>query len=460
MDLSRREFMLAGTTSLLSLNTSVSQINPDDTDSTEYEFQGVADLVGPKDALPGPDDPFWDDKIAYAYRYEAIDVGERFFKTEDDPDWQNLTMFPETQVEEVRTENYNAFFNHTFARPGAPDSKNWAYTDADVTKQDSEVKLASTTTLESTQRGNYPAGVEAIPGVAFRVTGTPTAGSAEAGYFTANNGGGVGEDSTDSYVFLRKGGTTKKVYRSDWNGYAPDSRVWTGNRPVITRLPHLFYGGGDFEIRAILHRQDESTLRTLHTFTPENVDDTFSGGPPFDQPNLPIRFESSNLSGGSLQANAAHYEFGEVKAENRVNGEHFTNISVSETGWTPLLIWQKRTNWEMVNVQPLQSTVSAASSDVKLGIQLNPELTVNSTALPENTSSDETAVEIVDATVDAFGERRWAGYTTAGQGIGPGVAADDDLTFNLPANQPVMLVAQGVGGSATVSGCVSWEEYF
>jgi hypothetical protein len=420
-------------------------------------------LIGPAEARPAPDSAYfdtWDE--AYRFVYWAEDTGEKSYISTNDSEWTPLPMsVPTTQVDEVRTENYNAFFNHTFARPESPDDKNWEYTSADVTKVNSEIELASTTTLTSTQRGNYPAGSEAIPGVAWRVTDTPSSGSAEAGYFTADNGGGAGEDATDSYVFLRKNGTTKKVYRSDWNGYVPDSRVWDENRPVITRFPHLFYGGGDFRVRAIIHGDEGSELKTLHTFTPENVDDTFAAGPPFDQPNLPIRFESDSLSGASARANAAHYEFGEVETENRVNGEHFTNVDAGTSGWTPLIIWEKRSGWNMVNVQPLKISVTAGSNDAKLGLQLNPTLSNTTTSLPTNTTSDETAVEIVDSySFDAMGERRWAGYVTAGQGNQPSAVSSEDLTFNLPADQPVALVAQGVGGTATLSGVVAWEEFF
>jgi hypothetical protein len=451
--------MIAGTTSMLALSGSVSaQI--DTTTDDDYEVRGVADLLGPAAARPEPGDPFFDNKVAYAYRYEASDTGARWFITDDDTEWTPLTMFPKTQVDEVRTENFNSFFNHTFARPGAPDSKNWVYTDADVSKDNSEIELASTTVLETTQRGNYPAGSEAIPGVACRVTATPTGGEALAGYFDANDGGGVGEDATDSFVFLRKGGTTHTVYREDWNGYVPDGRVWVGDRPVITRFPHLFYGGGDFEVRALVHGADASSLETLHTFTPQNVNDAFPDGPPFNQPNLPVRFESASLSGGALRANAAHYEFGEVETEERVNGEHFDGVDAGTTGWTPLVMWQKRSGWEMVNVQPLRVSVAASGADAKLGIQLNPTLSGTTTTLPANTSTDETAVEIVDGTFDAPGERRWVGYAVAGQGNKPGGASSESLTFNLPADQPVALVAQGVGGTATLSGLASWEEYF
>lgn len=472
---SRRNFMQAGATSLLALSSGGSGIDLNVGDVPqesvdEYAFQGVADLMGPIDAKPAPDSDFFDNKAYFAYRYEATDVdyGGRYFITQDDSEWTELSMIPTNQLDEVQTQNARSFFNHTFARPEAPDTKNWEFTDADLTKDGSEIELASTTFLETTQRGNYPPGSSATPGVALRVTSEPTAGEAYGGYFDPDNGGLVGEDTTDSFVELRKGGTAKRVHRTDWNGYRPDERVWVNNRPVITRMPHLFYGGGDFKIEALLHREDGSELRTLHTFTPDNVDDTFVDGPPMDQPNLPVRFESDSLSGGALRANACHYQFSLSETENRVNGEHFSSISVPTDDWVPLLSWRKRTNWEMVNVRPLAIGVTVSGANVKLELQLDPTLSDANWRLPTNTSSSETAVEVdvpnegtTDTTISTDGERRWPGSAVAGQGSQPGSLSAADLTFNLPADQIVSLTAQAVGSSATVEiGQTSWEEYF
>lgn len=456
-DLSRREFMQVGSTSLLALSSG--QITLNGTPQNEYEFQGVADLMGPETAKPEPGSDFFDNKQYYWYRYQTFS-GNTYFISQDDSEWTNITVIPTSQLNEVETQQASSFFNHTFARPEAPDDKNWVYTDADVTKVDSEVELASSTELVSTQRGNYPPGNEATPGCAWRVTGTPTAGEARAGYYDSNNGAGVGEDATDSFVFLRKGGTEAKVYRSNWNGHVPETRVWDDNRPIITRFPHLFYGGGDFKVMALLHGDDHSELRELHRFTPESINDTFPEGPPFDQPNLPIRFESSSLTGGSLRANAAHYQFSLAESENRVNGEHYGPTSVGTTGWTELITWRKRSGWEMVNVRPLKIAVTAATNPVRVELQLNPTTSSTTTTLPTHTSSDETSVEIVDGTINSDGERRWVGYAPAGQGNSTDSISANQLTFNLPVNQPVSPQAQAVGGSADVAGSIAWEEYF
>lgn len=463
-DLTRRKFMMVGTTSLLAIDGDVArQVDGSGSKASEYDFQGVADLLGPLEARPEPGDGFFDKKIAFAYRYEATDGG-RYFIENGDTEWTTIMANPQTQVDEVRVEDYKSFFDHTFARPEAPDDKNWIYTDADVTKQDSEIELAGTTVLETTQHGNYPPGTESIAGWAGRLTGQPTGGTARTGYYNDQNGFGSGEDATDSFVFLRKNGTDHTVYRPDWNGYVPSSRLYVNNEPVITRCPHLFYGGGSIRVRALIHENNQTQLRTLHTFTPDNTPSDWAVGPPFDQPNLPIRFETESLTGGSLRANAAHYERGESDAETRVNGEHFSGVSAPTDDWVPLLSWQKRSGWDMVNVRPLKISVAASGADAKLELQLNPSLSSATFNLPTHTDSDECAVEVTrdgdQGSITADGQRRWPGYVTAGQGNKSGNVSSEDLSFNLPNNQIVTLAAQGVGGSATLSGTVGWKEFF
>lgn len=449
------------------------ETNPADTQPEDFDGP-VGLLIGPESAKPRPGGAYLSRWDTYRFTYFDPNNGKKWYITNDLGGWSRMaTEFtgPETQVGEVPVEDYGSFFNHHFARPNAPDDKNWEYTAADLTKQASEIELdAASTTLTTTQRGNYPPGGQAIPGVAWRVTGTPTGGSAEAGYYDGTDGFGVGEDATDSYVFISQAGTKKKVYRTDqgnggWNEHQPDSRVWDTDSPVITRFPHLFYGGGDILVRALLHDADVSELTTLHRFTPDNVVDTLglAAGPPIQQPNLPVRFETASLAGANLRANAAHYEVGQDQGETRVNGEHFSGVTVNNSGWTNLISWQKRTNWDPVNVRPLRITAFASSEDVKLELQLDSTLDSNASfSTPTHTSSDETAVEVDTAGgISSNGERRWPGYLAAGQGAQPGDVQAQTLTFNLPTGQIVTLAAQSISNTdATVSGAVAWEEYF
>lgn len=466
LDLSRREFMQVGAVPLAALATSDGIQLQTETAATEYEFQGAAHLLGPEDARPAPDSQFFDNKKFYAYIYEvsapASMAGTRYFKTQADSEWSVLhESMPRTQVDEVKTESFTSFFNHHFARPEAPDTKNWDFTDADVTKQNSEIELASSTVMESTQRGNYPPGSEAVPGCAARLTAAPSGGEALFGYYDGTDGFGVGEDGTDSFVFVRKRGEEHRVYRSDWNGHDPGERVWANRYPVITRFPHLFYGGGGIQFKAVLHGSGEPRLRTLHVATPDVIlDDYTNEGPPFDQPNLPVRFETSSLSGAALRANACHYNYGDSHAENRQNGEHFSGISAGSTGWTPVISWQKRDGWDSVNVAPVKLDIVARTNDARLGLQLGATVSSTSFGLPTNSDSSETAVHVAtDGTLDVVGNRRWTGYVASGNPQSLSME-QSSLEFNLPAGTIITLVAQGVGGTSDLSGAIGWEEFF
>lgn len=482
--------MMVGATSLLSINSgSRPQIQVQSNGSNDYQFQGVADLIGPRDARPDPGDEFFEGngkykRVAYAYRYEATDTQERFFKTDDDPTWRDITntmSVPETQVDEVRVEDLSSFFNHTFTRPGAPDTKSWAFVDSEVTKFSSEIELASSTGLVGKQRGNYPPGSEAIPGVAFRLTDTPTSGEAFGGYFADRNddqipdvGFGFGSDSTSDFAFIAKEGTIQRIRQSDWNGVDIPDRPFTNHYPRICRFPHLFYGGGAIRWRIVDHitedGQPKAVLKTVHTETPDTVAEygtPFNDGPPFEQPNLPPAFTSNNLSGANIRANASHYESGEDEMENRLNGEFFSNTSVGQTGWTPLLSWRKRDGWDMVNVKPFKVGVVSESSDVQVEIQLGTDITATDSdySLPTHTPDNGTSVEVTTVgDINTPGQRRWIGYAQAGSSgafsSSPGLIGESSLDFNLSGNDIVTLAANGVGGSATVWGYVSWEEYF
>jgi len=472
-ELSRRDVIKAGT-SLAAATAFSGTTAARDIQQEQAPVKPVAWLLGTVDRDPNtipelaPGGPFFSgdgwEKTHYAYIYQTESEGQ-WYITEDTDRWQSIRMNPETQIEEVRTREFEPFFDLHFARPESPDTKNWAFDPANVTKDVSEIELASTATLESTQRGNYPPGTEVIAGVAGRVTGVPTAGEAKLGYFNGSDGFGVGEDPTDSFVFLLKGGREYRVHRSDWNAFVPDNRVFVNDHPVVARMPHLFYGGGRIEIKALLHEDGRTNLRTLHRFTPSNTPSDWGDGPPFNQPNQPLTFKSDGLTGGALRANAAHYEIGNQREETRINGEHFSGVDAPTDTWTPLMSWEKRPgDWNYVNVKPQKISVGASGNDAKLEIQLDTTLTNATFSLPVNTSSSETSVEVTrdgdQGTIGTNGERRWTGYASAGQGNASGQTLISDVDFNLPAGQIVTLAAQGVGGTATLSGAIGWEEYF
>lgn len=81
--------MVAGTTSLLALQSDIEpQLQQTEQLDTEG-YQGVAYLIGPAEARPAPGDPFFEDKQVYAYLYES-DTGAKAYLTQDMDAWRPL----------------------------------------------------------------------------------------------------------------------------------------------------------------------------------------------------------------------------------------------------------------------------------------------------------------------------------------------------------------------------------
>lgn len=89
MEMGRREFMIVGATSLSGATVLQTNTQLEGQPNEEYEFQGVAHLLGPRDARPAPGSQFFDDKSIYAYIYETP-TGNRYFKRQSDSAWSLL----------------------------------------------------------------------------------------------------------------------------------------------------------------------------------------------------------------------------------------------------------------------------------------------------------------------------------------------------------------------------------
>jgi len=87
VDLSRRQFVLAGAT----IVGSASALGNAAAQTAETRFQEAAVLIGPASARPDPGDSFFDNKIAYTYIYRATDDVRDFTITEDTDSWQLLS---------------------------------------------------------------------------------------------------------------------------------------------------------------------------------------------------------------------------------------------------------------------------------------------------------------------------------------------------------------------------------
>lgn len=465
LDLSRREFMQVGTASLLSLGGSTNLQVESNPSAEDYEYQAVADLMGPADAKPAPDSDFFDNKKFYWYRYETTDTDERFFITQDDSKWTLISMqLPKTQVGEVKTEQFRSQFNYTFARPNEPNDTRWNHTN--VTGDNPEVVLTGDASLSSKQRGNYAPGSESIPGVAFRVTGTPGTGEeAIGGYYTSDNGMLAGIDEDLSFAEVRDAGTTHRVRLdgTENNGELPPNWDHFRSHTRILRFDHLFYQGGAIGVDILGYDGFEPSLYRVHTFTPGNTNEM---GTPISQPNLPVAFDTTSLT-PELRASAAHYEKGEGESEARFGGEH-ASATFDSTSWSHVISWQKKSSYVQTNVKPLYINAFAESANVKLEMQVDATLGDGGGGTPSfgvatHQEADETPLEWVvgsDAVINSNGRRTWAGHAPGGQGSSPGGSALARLVQNLDVGQTVTLAAQGYSGSGTVYVVPAQEAFY
>lgn len=87
---SRREFLGSAALFVAVPNGGFQQVDTGGLPNDDYEFQGVADLMGPRDARPASESEFFDNKKFYAYQYYALDEGGRYFKRQSDAEWTKL----------------------------------------------------------------------------------------------------------------------------------------------------------------------------------------------------------------------------------------------------------------------------------------------------------------------------------------------------------------------------------
>lgn len=97
MDLTRREFVLAGTLALPGGSVRPQIDDTSDNPQQEYEFRGAAHLIGPASARPAPGSDFFDNKLAYAYVYEDFN-GARSYLEDGDSAWSSLNYASQVNV--------------------------------------------------------------------------------------------------------------------------------------------------------------------------------------------------------------------------------------------------------------------------------------------------------------------------------------------------------------------------
>lgn len=377
-DLSRREFMQVGTTSLLAMSAGGQlQVNaPDDPD--EYQFQGVADLMGPAAAKPTPTDPFFDNKIAYAYRYQETDANQyEWFITDDDTHWTNLSM-PLTDY----TTPYNALktaqqFSQFALDPSKGPtrrryswfSNNTLFDKTHVTENDANGTIdlstagtgANTARMHSAISGQYLSHSLAQPGLGLDIAdanvnhnnglvelshGSIAAG---VGWHDKSAGGwgvggpiqtflGIRYTSSGAEATLIANGShigDSPVSQSDWNMDTMDGSNDADNpsglklepqKGYVYQFPYTWYGHGALFV-GVSHPKTDEVIR-FHKF---NIPETS-----FDRPNMPplvVLDDDGSAADLTAQLGGMQYalygsQLGEEGTEERGTEITRTNFSV------------------------------------------------------------------------------------------------------------------------------------
>lgn len=406
-------------------------------------------------------------------------------------------------LHEVRTREFESFFNHLFSV--VPESEGFTdlwfdedtSTNAAINRDAADVILHCDASenehaqLETTERINYPPGTAGAGGWTFRPEQLPTGEqNAWSGVTDGNDGVGIGIKDFSSgegkptvtsagvqpYIFYERTNQTRiLIPQEHWNKDTMDGSGDENNPSgedindlldgAICRIdPQLYYGHGVYTVQLLSKRGSNGVeldgaggvllLEDADVDLVKAHNIVVKGEAMVDQPNVPVTARAETNGTGSqpidIHWTAVHYERARSIANNRLNGVRRSGITVG-TAWEPLISWQKRSGWEQVNSRPV-GVVVASDTDLELDLQLGVGLNNASFGLPPHTTSSETALEF-DTSADGFsstGERRWVDQVVGGQGNKES-QAQAALEFNLPANRILTLAAKADSSGATVS---------
>lgn len=325
LDLTRRDFMVAGSTSLLAIQSGGMEVDTQGTRVGDHDFLGVADLVGPAAAKPPANDEFFEHRIAFAYRYEATDTGRRYFITENYDNWMDISMPLEdysTPFQAVKTAAQETQFaldpsKDLTRRRYAWHSNNALFDATYLSNNDANGTItldtggssANTARIRSAIAGQYVSQTLAQPGIGLDIApsnvsidsdnlaslshGTVALG---AGWHDGSSGGwGVGGpvqtfiglkmDSGGVEAHLISNGShigDSPVPQSEWNldpmdGTGPSGEVLRPQDGYIYNMPYTWYAFGALFV-GIIHPETDQPI-FFHRFTVDNAS--------FDRPNLP-----------------------------------------------------------------------------------------------------------------------------------------------------------------------------
>jgi hypothetical protein len=317
--------------------------------------------------------------------------------------------------------------------------------------------------FESGERGRYIPGYEAECGIGVRIPTQTWTGTqyTEWGYFDDNNGVGYGIDSTGPYIFIKRQGVKTKTYQSDWNKDTLDgSNVFDSNptgstldlqNGVISQIDLLWYGYG--AIKFFINVKDATTLRgsvpvLVHVILPEN-DTSIS------QPNLPISVivengdsaTSKNVYVGGRQFSI----YGRASERYRINGELNTTIAVTNSAWTPLISFKRKTGIGNNQTVALANLDIIPDGNIIYTFVTGAALTGSSFGGFTNVAATETVLEVDTAATAIVGGTFFGGeHLAVGNNQGKLLETLENMDFAFVNSDAVTIVAKSIGASANV----------
>ena len=326
----------------------------------------------------------------------------------------------------------------------------------------------SSAILETAEFGQYTAGLIAEVGIGIRTPSLPTEDAfARWGQYNDINGFYFGADSDGLYLGLkREGDELRKVYRDDWNGTDPDDVREEGNEfhpaeGAIYQIDYAWYGYGGIEFKIVTANNDnEQKAVTVHRMS---IDDSTS----ITNPNQPIRAEVDNNGTEDnieLFVGGRQYSVhGDSAPNERVTSDSVTGVSIESDTWTAIETFRRKPDNERRANARIGTFGIESDQDLFVAYVLNPDIDGTPTWQdPELTPADETMFEFSnDATFAGIGDgiKIWQGLVPVGaQGSAEGSLTLADIGQVIPRDQPAMLIAQGIGGTATVDAVTRVEE--
>lgn len=316
--------------------------------------------------------------------------------------------------------------------------------------------------VESAEYGRYQPGYTGDCGIGVRLPVALTGNQvARWGYFHVGDGFFFQYDPSGLSLGIRKGGVDTLIPRSQWNRDKVDGTGPSGLTLDLARGA-LFevafgnsYGSVAFQV-AVPDANNFQRIITLHTAAHQAsaiVNDL----------SLPIRVGIANNGTAAAQEiffSTRYFSIlGHFNPFFRTNGHSRTGISVPTTGWTPLLTFRRKAGFNSIPLFPDEYSVICAGADIRLRMLLNPALSGTLTWIaPDGVDPAETICEVCETVTGLTGgDVVWKALHTPGNSQIRSLG-QSSVHFEIPRQRPLVLAAQAIGATATVSIVKRWKE--